>query len=338
VNDVLIYSHVCPPRPVKALACRAFGPIADLELVELPVPEPAAGQVRVSLRAAALNFMDTLIIQGRYQLKPPLPFLPGAEMAGIVSAVGTGSGLPRVGDAVIVRRSYDCLAEEVVADLDQVLTIPEPRDWAAVAALSVAYSTADEALVRRGAVRPDETVLVLGAAGGVGTAAVQIARALGARVIAACRGAERAAVCLANGAHVAVDYSSGDLREQLRAAAGAGGVQVVVDTVGGDHAEPALRSLGKEGRYLVVGFAAGAIPRIPANLLLLKGASAIGVNADTSRDDPQAYRATMDRLLAWLAEGTIRPVISATFPLARAAEALQRLADRALYGKVVIVP
>ena len=338
MNDVLIYTHDFSLRTVKALVCRAFGSIAGLELAEVPLPQPGPGQVRVSLRAAALNFMDTLIVQGRYQLKPPLPFFPGAEMAGVVSAVGPDTGEVQPGDAVIVRRSYDCLAEEVLADLHQVLAIPQPRDWAAVAALSVAYSTADEALVRRGAVQAGETVVVLGAAGGVGTAAIQIARALGARVIAACGSAQRAAICTACGADVAIDYSSGDLREQLRAAAGAAGVQVVVDTVGGDYAEPALRSLGKEGRYLVVGFAAGAIPRIPANLLLLKGASAIGVNADVSRDDPRVYRAMMDRLLGWLAEGTIRPVISATFPLARAAEAMQRLADRELHGKVVILP
>jgi NADPH:quinone reductase len=322
---------------MRAIVCRRFGPIKALEIADLPAPEPGPQQVRVSLRAASLNFLDTLIVRGRYQLKPPLPFVPGAEMAGRVSAVGANAGGVRVGDAVAVRGSYGCLAQEVVADAEKVVPIMQPADWRAAAAVSVTYSTAYHALVHRAALRAGETILVLGAAGGVGTAAIQVGRALGGRVIAACQGPDRAQICRAAGADATVDYSVRDLRGQVRGAAGPEGVQVVVDCVGGEHAEPALRSLGKQGRYLVIGFAAGSIPSIPANLLLLKGASMIGVNADFSRDNLPLYRQTMDTILEWLRTGSIQPVISATFPLEGAIEALDRLARRELHGKVVIV-
>lgn len=321
----------------EAVVCRAFGPIAQLRVERMPVPAPGAGRVRVRMRAAALNFMDTLMVQGLYQLKPPLPFVPGAEMAGIVTAAGAGVAADLVpGTPVLVRGSYGCLAEEPVVDAAQVLPIEEPRDWGVAAALSTAYTTAYHALVHRGAVQAGERVLVLGAAGGVGTAAIQVARALGAHVIAACAGPDRAAVCRQAGADATVDYTSGDLREQVRALAGPPGVQIVLDTVGSSYAEPALRSLGTQGRYLVVGFAAGEIPRLPANLLLLKGSSAIGVNADFSRTNYGLYRDTMALLLRWLAEGRLNPVIAQRLPLSRAVEAMERMARRGYHGKVVI--
>jgi NADPH2:quinone reductase len=323
---------------MKAIVCRNFAPISHLEWAEVPLPVPQHGEVRVTLRAAALNFLDTLIVQGRYQFKPPLPFIPGAEMAGVVSAVAEGDEAHKVGDAVIVRSRYGCLAQEVVADLANVVPIETPQDWSAVAALSLAYTTAYHALVHRGGVRPDETVLVLGAAGGVGIAAIQVAKALGAKVIAACSGVQRAAACRRAGADATVDYARGDLRAQLRAMTADVGVQVVVDAVGGEHADPALRSLSKQGRYLIVGFAAGTIPRLAANLLLLKGASAIGVNADFAREDRCLYLQTMDTLLSWLKQGTITPLIGATFALERSVEAMERLANREFTGKVVIVP
>jgi NADPH2:quinone reductase len=323
---------------MKAIVCRKFAPISHLEWTEVSLPVPQRGQVRVTLHAAALNFMDTLIVQGRYQFKPPLPFIPGAEMAGVVSAVADGDEEYKVGDAVIVRSRYGCLAQEVVADLANVVPIETPQDWGAAAALSLAYTTAYHALVHRGNVRPDETVLVLGAAGGVGTAAIQVAKALGAHVIAACSGSERAAVCRRAGADSTVDYECGDLRSQLHAMTAGAGVQVVVDVVGGEHADAALRSLSKQGRYLIVGFAAGTIPRLAANLLLLKGASAIGVNADFAREDRSLYLQTMGTLLGWLKQGKITPLIGATFALERSIEAMERLARREFTGKVVILP
>lgn len=323
---------------MRAILCRNPGPIDELILSDLPVPAPGPGEVRVRLRAAALNFMDTLIVQGRYQLKPPLPFVPGAEMAGEVAELGGGVAGLELGQPVIVRGSYGCLAEEVLAARGSVLPIDPPSDWGAVAALSLTYTTAYHALVHRAGLVHGETVLVLGAAGGVGTAAIQVAKALGARVVAACSGAKRAALCLENGADAAIDYSSPDFRDRLREVSGGAGLQAVLDLVGGPYTEPALRSIGSEGRYLVVGFASGDIPRIPAQLLLLKGAVAIGVNADFSRRDAGLYREVMNLLLAWLAEGRIRPVIGATYSLDDAVVALHRLADRAVEGKVVIVP
>ena len=322
---------------MKAVLCNEFGPIDELEVADVPVPQPADGEVVVSLRAAALNFMDTLMVQGRYQLKPPLPFIPGAEMAGVVSSVGAGVSHVRPGDCVIVRGSYGCLAEEVLVDGASVLPISEPADWAAAAALSVAYTTAYHALVDCAQIKQGETVLVLGAAGGVGTAAIQVAKALGARVIAACAGADRGELCRSVGADMAIDYATGDLREKLKQA-GVAAVDVVLDSVGGALAEPAVRALNKRGRYLVVGFASGEIPRFPGNLLLLKGASVIGVNGDFSREDAEGYRKVMETLLDWERSKRIAPVIGARYRLDESVQALNSLAGRTTHGKVVITP
>lgn len=323
---------------MNAVLCRAFGPIDQLEVAQLEVPAPTKNEVRVTLRAAALNFLDTLIVQGRYQLKPELPFVPGAEMAGVVSDVGAGISHVKKGDSVIVRASFGCLAEEVIAAGGNVLKIPMPLDWAQAAALSVTYTTAFHALVARAGLRKGENVLILGAAGGVGSAAIQVAKALGAHVVAACSSASRGQLCLEMGADEFVDYSQGELRELLRNRAGNAQIDVVVDNVGGTLAEGALRALGKKGRYLVIGFASGNIPKFPANLMLLKGASVLGVNADFSREEPAEYSASMDALFKWVEEGRIQPVIGASFPLKLAPLALEQLASRQTHGKVIITP
>lgn len=321
---------------MKAIVCREYGDIGNLAFVSMANPQAGEGEVVVRLKAAALNFLDTLIVQGRYQVKPATPFVPGAEMAGVVSQVGAGVDHVKVGDCAIVRGTYGCLAEEVLVGGSAVLPIAEPADWGSAAALSVTYSTAYHALLHRAQISSADTVLVLGAAGGVGTAAIQVAKALGARVIAACSGQARGELCRKVGADVAVDYAQGDLREQLKAAGGAGGIDVVLDNVGGPFAEPALRSLNKAGRYLVVGFASGDIPKFPANLLLLKGASVMGVNADFSRAGGTAYASAMQELVNWERSGRIKPVIGARYRLEDASKALQSLADRGTYGKVVV--
>lgn len=292
----------------------------------------------MSLRAASLNFLDTLIVQGLYQVKPSLPFVPGAEMAGVVSDHGIGITHVRKGDAVIVRGTFGCLAEEVVAPAANVTKIPIAMGWAEAAALSVTYSTAYHALVDRAQLKAGETVLILGAAGGVGSACIQLAKALGARVLAACSGAQRGALCRELGADEIVDYSQGSFRELLKSRPGDSPIDIVVDNVGGTLADAALKSIGKKGRYLVVGFASGEIPQFPAHLLLLKGASVLGVNADFSREDIPGYQASMNRLFKWVEQSHIRPLLGASYSLTQAKTALVQLASRQAPGKTIITP
>jgi NADPH2:quinone reductase len=302
-------------------------------------PRPGAGEVVVDVKAAGVNFPDVLMIQGKYQIKPPLPFTPGVELAGIVKETGSGVTSARPGDPVVANVAYGAFAEECVVPAASLLPLPRGIDFAAAAGFTVAYGTAWHALKDRGQLRPGETLLVLGAAGGVGLAAVELGAALGARVIAAASSDEKLAVCRAHGAADTINYSTQDLREQLKAIVGPKGVDVVYDPVGGGLSEPALRSVGWRGRFLVIGFAGGEIPRLPANLPLLKGCAIVGVYWGAwLQQEPEASRRAMAELAGWLADGRVRPRVSARFPLARAADAISALAGRTATGKIVIEP
>jgi NADPH2:quinone reductase len=324
---------------MKAIVCKTWGGPETLALEDLPSPTPGPGEVAVRVQAAGVNFPDVLIIQNRYQLKPPLPFTPGAELAGVVTQVGPGVSSLRPGDPVVAMVDTGAFAEECVASAARVLRLPPGVDFASAAAFSLAHGTAWHALKDRGRLAAGETLLVLGAGGGVGTAAIAIGKALGARVIAAASSDAKLEAARARGADGAINYAREDLRERIRSLAGEKGVDVVFDPVGGPHSEPALRGTGWRGRYLVIGFAHGEIPRLPLNLVLLKGSSIVGVywGAWLQRE-PEASRREMQLLLGWLAEGKLKPLVSARYPLARTAEALVAIAERRATGKIVVEP
>ena len=324
---------------MKALLCKAWGGPETLVLEELPSPRPGPGEVVIDVKAAGVNFPDVLIIQNKYQVKPPLPFAPGAELAGVIKEVGAGVAGFAPGDRVIAMTTWGAFAEECVARAGQLIRMPAGLDFATAAAFMLTYGTSWHALKDRGELRAGETLLVLGAAGGVGLAAVEIGKALGARVVAAASSAEKLAVCRAHGADETIDYSTEDLRARLKAIAGDKGVDVVYDPVGGPYAEAAIRSTGWRGRYLIIGFAHGEIPRIPLNLMLLKGSSLVGVYwGDWTRREPEAAAAGMAELLGWLEAGKLKPHLSGRYPLARAADALVALANRKVAGKLVVEP
>ncbi len=323
---------------MKALLCKAWGGPETLVLEDVASPQPGPGEVVIDVKAAGVNFPDVLIIQNKYQVKPPLPFAPGAEFAGVIKEVGPGVSGFAAGDRVIAMTTWGAFAEECVARTDQLVRMPAGLDFATAGAFTLTYGTSWHALKDRGQLRAGETLLVLGAAGGVGLAAIEIGKALGARVIAAASSPEKLAVCRAHGADETIDYAAEDLRTRLKAIAGEG-VDVVYDPVGGPYAEPAIRSTAWRGRYLIVGFANGEIPRIPLNLMLLKGSSLVGVYwGDWTRREPAAAAAGMVELLGWLAAGRLKPRVSGRYPLARAAEALAALAGRKVAGKLVVEP
>lgn len=322
----------------KAVLCTVWGPPEGLVLADLPVPEPGPGEVRLRVRAVGLNFFDTLIIEKRYQFVPELPFSPGGELCGTVEALGPGVAGLRVGERVIAYVGWGAARTHLCVPAARIVPIPDALDDARAAGLSVTYGTTLHALVDRAALRPGETLAVLGAAGGTGIAAVELGRALGARVIACASSPEKLAVARACGAQESVDYAREDLKARLKALTDGGGVDVVYDPVGGDLAEPALRAIAWGGRYLVVGFAGGAIPKIPLNLLLLKGCDVKGVFWGSFVErDPQAHRANMERLVDLAVAGAISGRVDATFPLEEAAEALGVIARREAKGKVVLV-
>ena len=324
---------------MKALMCNAFGPIADLRLEEVPDPAPGPGQVRIKVEAASINFPDALIVQGLYQFKPPLPFSPGAELAGVVEAVGENVKHLKVGDAVIASTMHGGFAEHCVADASKVAPLPPGMDFELGAAFVLTYGTSYHALRHCAHLKAGETLLVLGAAGGVGLAAIEIAKAMGARVIAAASSADKLALCKKVGAEETINYSEEDLRRRVDELTDKKGVEVVYDPVGGSYSEAALRATGWRGRFLVVGFAAGEIPKIPLNLALLKERSIIGVFwGDAVRRDPAQHLANMRQLAEWFAAGKVRPVISERVPLAGAADAIARMAKRQVMGKVVVLP
>src|SRR4051812_9093897 len=323
---------------MKAVLCKQYGPPDTLTFEELPSPRAGAGEVVVAVKAASVNFPDVLIIQNKYQFKPPLPFSPGSELAGVVKEVGPGVAGFKAGDKVIAFTTYGAFSEEVKTEAGRLLPLPQGMDFASGAAFLLTYGTSDHALRDRGALKAGETLLVLGAAGGVGLAAIEIGKALGARVIACASSEEKLAVCRSHGADAGIDYAKEDLRERIKALTEGRGVDVVYDPVGGAYTEPAFRSIAWRGRLLVVGFAAGDIPKLPLNLALLKGASIVGVFwGDFTRREPKAFADSVAQLGRWHAEGRLKPHVSATFPLEKAVEALQLMAARQVKGKVVLV-
>jgi len=323
---------------MRAVVCRAFGPPESLTIEEVPDLPLGPGQVRIDIRAAALNFADTLIIQGRYQEKPPFPFTPGLECAGVVAEVGAGVAHLTPGMRVMALATKGAFASQTVAEASMVLPIPDAMPFEAAAGFPVAYGTSHLALTDRAALKPGETLLVLGAAGGVGLTAVEIGKAMGATVIAAAGSAEKLAVAQAHGADHLIDYSREDLRTRLKALAPKG-VDVVLDPVGGEAFGAALRSIAWAGRIVVVGFAAGDIPQIPANLLLVKNCAVLGLFWGNYRfNNPRRLGESLMELLGMYAQGRLKPHVGASLPLDRVAEAMALLTDRKATGKVVLVP
>jgi NADPH2:quinone reductase len=323
---------------MRAVLCKAYGPPDSLVIEDLPSPTPGPGQVVVRVKACGVNFPDTLIIQGKYQFQPPFPFAPGGEVAGIVQAPGPGVKHVAIGDRVIAFTGWGGFAEEVLVSASALIPMPDTMDFAPASAFVMVYGTTHYALTDRAHLQPGETLLVLGAAGGVGLAAVELGKLLGARVIAAASSEEKLAVCREYGADECINYSTEDLKERIKTLTAGKGVDVVYDPVGGNYSETALRGMAWEGRYLVIGFAAGDIPRIPLNLTLLKGCSIVGVfwGSFTSRD-PQRNQEHLRKLMNWYLEGKLRPHISATYALEQAAAALTDLQTRRITGKAVLL-
>lgn len=322
---------------MKAWLCENPVGVEALTWRELPTPEPAKGQLRIAIRAASLNFPDLLIIQNKYQLKPPLPFVPGTEFAGVVEAVGEGVRGFQVGDAVAAFTGTGGFATHACVPAALCLPLPSGFPFEEAAAFICTYATGHHALIDRAALRAGETVLVLGAAGGVGTAAIQIAKSAGARVIAAASSEEKCARCLEIGADAAINYSKGTLREELKALTEGLGPDVVYDPVGGDLAEPVFRSIAWRGRYLVIGFAQGQIPSLPLNLALLKGASLVGVFwGEFAKREPAANAAMLGQLGQWYGAGKIRPVLDRVLPMEQLPEAFARMGSRQVVGKIVL--
>lgn len=323
---------------MKAILCQQYGPPEMLTLTDVPDLQPAAGQVLIGVEACGVNFPDTLIIEGKYQVKPPMPFAPGGEVAGRVLSVGEGVSTVKPGDPVFALTGYGGFAEQVVANANTTLPMPSGMDFVTAASTMYTYGTSYHALNDRAKLQPGETLLVLGAAGGVGLAAVQLGVLMGARVIAAASTEEKLAICRELGASETIDYTSEDLRERIKELTDGKGVDVVYDPVGDRFAEPAIRSLAWRGRYLVVGFAAGTIPSIPLNLALLKGASIVGVfwGAFAQRE-PKRSMQNFDQLLRWITTGQLKQHIYKQYSLADAPAALRDLLDRKVIGKAVVI-
>ncbi len=317
--------------------CETLTGVDDLRWAPVPATVPGPGQVRVAIAAASLNFPDLLVVEGKYQFRPELPFVPGSEFAGVVDALGEGVRHLKIGDPVACA-GHGGFGTHALVEARQAVPLPAGMDLREAAAFFFTYGTSLHALMDRAALKAGETVLVLGAAGGVGSAAVQIAKAAGARVIAAASTPEKLDFCRRLGADDAIDYAKEDLRAALKALTGGRGPDVVYDPVGGTLAEPAFRSIGWRGRYLVVGFAGGTIPALPWNLALLKGASVVGVFwGDFLKREPRAAAADVAQLLAWYAEGKVRPAIDAVLPMSQVREAYARMGSRQVMGKVVLV-
>jgi len=323
---------------MKAVLCKNWGPPDALVVEDLPSPKPGKGQISVSVKASGVNFPDALVIQNKYQFKPELPFSPGSEIAGVVRQIGEGVKGFKPGDRVMALIRSGGYAEEVVVDEALVAPIPAGIDFTVAASFGLVYATAYHALKDRAAIRAGETLLVLGAAGGVGLAAVELGKVLGARVIACASSDDKLETCKRHGAQAAINYEREDLREALKRLSGGDGVDVAFDPVGGKYSEPAVRGMAWKGRYLVVGFAAGEIPKIPLNLALLKGCSIVGVFwGEFARRERDLNVANLKELAEWLSAGKIKPLVSATYPLERAADALNDIMNRKVRGKVVLM-
>ena len=322
---------------MKAVLCKTLGPARDLVLADVASPQPKINEVLLDVHAAGVNFPDTLIIEGKYQFQPPLPFSPGGEAAGVVAAVGAKAGAFEVGQRVMALTGWGAFAEQVAVAYYNVLPIPDSMDFTTAAALGMTYGTSLHALRQRANLQPGETLLVLGASGGVGLAAVEIGKAMGAKVIAAASSADKLAVAKAAGADELIDYSTSSLKDEIKRLTGGQGVDVIYDPVGGELFDQAVRGLAWNGRLLVVGFASGVIPQLPVNLALLKGAAVVGVfwGAFAQRQ-PQDNAANFRQLFAWHAEGKIKPLVSKTYPLAEAGSAIEQLAQRKAVGKLVV--
>ena len=322
---------------MRAILCKTLDGPESLALEDIPVPSPAAGEVLVRVTVAALNFLDTLIVRGKYQFKPQLPFSPGSEVAGVVERVGEGVTHLTPGMRVMGYARAGGCREFTVLPAKGLLPVPEGVSDEAAAGLTITYGTAIHGLRDRGRLSPGETLAVLGASGGAGLAAVEVGKALGARVIACASSPEKLAVCRDHGADELLNYDVEDLKDALRARSGDAGPNVIYDCVGDRYAEPALRAIAWAGRYLVVGFAAGEIPRIPLNLLLLKGCEMAGVFFGRFTElEPEKHRRNVEQLLAWCQDGTLKPHIGKVFPLEETAEAIKLLDSRKAVGKVVI--
>jgi NADPH2:quinone reductase len=322
---------------MRAVLCKAYGPPESLVVEDVADPAAGPGEVVLSVKAASVNFPDVLIIENKYQVKPPLPFSPGCEAAGVVEQVHSSVALVRPGDRVMAITGYGAFAEKVVVPADRLVSIPAGMDDVTAGAFLFTYATSDHAVRDRGELRAGETLLVLGAAGGVGLAAVEIGKAVGATVIACASTDDKLAVCREHGADATISYATEDLRERIKQLTGDRGVDVVLDPVGGRFSEPALRSMAWRGRFVVVGFAAGDIPRIPLNLTLLKGCSIVGAFLGAwMRREPERFADSTRQLLRWYADGRLKPHIDRTFPLERAGEAIAYMAGRQVKGKVVV--
>ena len=324
---------------MKAVLCKEYGLPGSLVLEEIASPKPATGQVVVSVKACGVNFPDTLIIQGKYQFKPELPFSPGGEVAGVVKEIGESVTRVKPGDRVIAFNTWGGFAEEMVVDAERTIPMPAGMDFVPASAFVLTYGTSYHALKDRAEIKAGETLLVLGAAGGVGLAAIQLGKAMGARVIAAASSDAKLKVCRDNGADELINYGSEDLRARVKAITAGKGVDVVYDPVGGPYSEPALRDMAWKGRFLVVGFAAGDIPKVALNLTLLKGCSIVGVFwGSFTKNEPEHNRENNWELMAMYAAGKIKPHIHAVYPLERAAEALNEVLNKRVTGKVVLTP
>jgi NADPH2:quinone reductase len=324
---------------MKAVLCKTWGLPDTLVVEDLPDVVPGPGQIAIDVQAAGVNFPDVLIIQNKYQFRPELPFTPGSELAGVIRAVGEGVSGFKPGDKVLAFVSQGAFAQQIAVPAKMAMPMPPGLDFDTAAAVTLTYGTSHHAVVDRAQLKAGETMLVLGAAGGVGLAAIEIGKALGARVIAAASSDEKLEVCKAHGADATINYSTEDLREAIKATTDGKGPDVIYDPVGGSYTEPAFRSIAWRGRYLVIGFANGEIPKLPLNLPLLKGASVVGVFwGEFTKREPKANVAAMQELMKWMAEGKIKPHISGRYALAETAQALNDMAARKVTGKVVIQP
>ena len=323
---------------MKAVLCKELGLPEKLVVEEVPSPKAAHGQIVLSVKACGVNFPDTLIIQGKYQFKPELPFSPGGEVAGIVKEVGEGVTRVKRGDRVIAFNTWGGFAEEIAVDAERTIAMPPAMDFVPASAFVLTYGTSYHALKDRADLKAGETLLVLGAAGGVGLAAIQLGKAMGAKVIAAASNDGKLQICRQNGADEVINYGTEDLRARIKALTAGKGIDVVYDPVGGPYSEPALRDMAWNGRFLVVGFAAGEIPKVPLNLTLLKGCSIVGVFWGAfTKNEPERNRENNYDLMAMYAAAKVRPHIHATYPLERAANALNEVLNKRVTGKVVLV-
>lgn len=324
---------------MKAVLCSRPGGPDDLTLSEIPEPIAGPGEAVVGVKAAALNFFDTLIIADKYQLKPPKPFSPAAEFAGVVESLGPGATEFKVGDRVLAYAGYGAARERVAIAAEKLVKIPDALDFDRAAGLCVTYGTTLHALKDRAALKSDETLAVLGASGGVGLAAIELGKLMGARVIACASSDEKIIFCKKHGADEGINYAAEDLKEALRRITQGRGADIIYDPVGGAYAEAALRSIAWEGRFLVVGFAAGEIPKLPLNLVLLKGCDVLGVFWGSFIErDKEGHRANTAQLVNWCAEGKLSSHVHAVYPLAETAKALKDIAARKVMGKVILRP